>query len=503
MYMPLTAPGIVYVAFRQRAAIIGFVLLGLIVTIAYCLLATPLYEADASLVVSFSRQPNQTPGADQTTVGTPTDHDEIINSYLLIIQGNALAEQVISEIGLAQMYPNYTETSPVSRLVGLVTGFLGPPQTPMHRAITRFVTKDLTVQVIKDSNVIQLSLNNADPEVAKRALTLLIDRFLGQQARIGRDPQLAFVQTQVDVYRQRVTDAQTAMETFQLENGISSMDEETSYFIKQRSDLSQQLSGNTVRIEEDRRKIDTLGKQITSLHDVVDLRQEDRDPALDAARTQLVTLQIKDQTLRSSYRPDSDVVRDTESQIAKVQQLITTLASREYLRTTAPNPTFQVTQAAYLQAQADLDAATRAQPVLQQQIDQLSAQLAERSKHQARYQDLVREYQIDDENYRAYLQGVQQARISDDLNKQKITTIAIFDPAVVPSDLPAYPRKALVIGFGLVLGMILGLSAAFMLESWDEKINTPWQVNSVLGLPLLGSMSTFSTRGTQGRGARP
>jgi len=65
--------------------------------------------------------------------------------------------------------------------------------------------------------------------------------------------------------------------------------------------------------------------------------------------------------------------------------------------------------------------------------------------------------------------------------------------------------QRVLIGYGIsvVLGMILGLSAAFMLESWDEKINTPWQVNSVLGLPLLGSMSTFSTRGTQGRGARP
>jgi uncharacterized protein involved in exopolysaccharide biosynthesis len=502
MIIPLTPPSLIYVVFRQRAAIIGFLLLGLIVTIAYCVLARPLYEADASLVVNFSRQPSQTPGTDQPTTATPTDHDEIINSYLLIVQGNALAEQVISEIGLAEMYPQFGAGTPVSRVVGMITGWLGPSQTPMQRAVYRFVTKDLSVQVIKDSNVIQLALYNADAEVAKRALALLIDRFLGQQARIGRDPQLAFVQTQVEHYRQQVAEAQAAMEAFQLQNGISSMDEETSYFIKQRSDLVQQLSTNQVRVEEDQRKIDTLGKQIGTLHDVVDLRQEDRDPALDAARTQLVTLQIKDQTLRSSYRPDSDVVRDVEAQIAKVQGLVTTLSNRDYLRTSAPNPTFQVIQSAYLQAQADLDAATQAQPVLQQQIDQISGELAERSKQQAKYQDLVREYQIDDENYRAYLQGVQQARIADDLNKQKITTIAIFDPAVVPSDLPAYPRKGLVIGLGLVLGLIFGVSAAFMLESWDEKVNTPYQVNSVLGLPLLGSMATFSRPGTQGRGAR-
>jgi polysaccharide biosynthesis transport protein len=157
----------------------------------------------------------------------------------------------------------------------------------------------------------------------------------------------------------------------------------------------------------------------------------------------------------------------------------------------APNPTYQATQTSLLEARADLEAASKDLPVILEQIDALSARLAERSRQQSNYQDLVREYQIDDENYRAYLQAVQQARIADDLNKEKASTVAVFDAAHLYSALPTKPRTLLIIGSGTALGLILGLSLAFLLETLDERLNTPWQVNKLTGLAVLGSMRNF------------
>jgi uncharacterized protein involved in exopolysaccharide biosynthesis len=470
-------------------------------------LATPRYEADASVVVTFNRQLTGSVGADQganNAPSTPADADEIINSYTLILQSNALAAQVINEIGLAKMYPHlYVQETPISRAIDSVTQFLGIHRTPpLERAVDRFVHKDIDIQVAKDSTVIQLMLYNANPDVAKLALNLLIDRFLEQQARIGRDPQLAFVQSQVAIYKKQVADAQTAMEAFQLKNNISSMDEENSYLLKQRSDLEAQLAANAVQIEQDEHKSTALAQQLKTLTETVDLHQEDRDTALDAARTQLVELQVRQQTLSTSFGADSPATRINDAEIAKVEDFIQSYPDRTPLRQMAPNTTYQVTQSAMLQTQADLQAAIKARPVIQQQIEGISARLAERSHEQSTYQDLVREYQIDDENYRTYLQAVQQARIADDLNKQKVTTVAVYDPAYMQSTLPAKPKKTLVIAAGIFLGLILGVSAAFLREYWEERLNTPRQVNTLLGLPLLGSMASF-TRPATARGSRP
>jgi uncharacterized protein involved in exopolysaccharide biosynthesis len=114
----------------------------------------------------------------------------------------------------------------------------------------------------------------------------------------------------------------------------------------------------------------------------------------------------------------------------------------------------------------------------------------------------VREYQVQDENYRTYLQAVQQARIADALNKSQSTTVAVYDPPHMFSSAPTRPRTALILAAGVFLGLLFGFSGAFLRESLDERLNTPRQVNTLLGLPLLGTMADFDrpTVAEAGRG---
>lgn len=493
MVIELSTPGIVYVLFRQRWVILGFFSCFLFLAFAYCLIATSRYEADAAVVVNLNRQltgdVSDRGNAAQTQAGT----DEIVNSYSMVLQSDALAAQVINEVGFDKVYPHlYEQVAPSqgSWSFSDIQEFLGiHSKTPMERAVYRFTNKDTKVEVQKDSTVIQISLFNPDPKIAERTLSVLIQRYLEQQGKIGRDPQLAFVQNQVAIYKKQVGDAQTAMEAFQLKNHISSMDEETSYLLKERSDLETQSAMNKVRIEEDERRSAALKEQLKTLKQTVDLHQEDRDTALDAARTQLVELQVRQESLSSGFGPDSPAARVNLAQISKVQDFINSYPNRTPLIQMAPNTTYQSTQTSLLQTEADLQAALKAEPAIQAQVDGITARLSERSREQATYQDLVREYQIDDENYRAYLQAVQQARIADDLNKSQGTTVAVYDPAHMKSSAPTRPRSGLIAAGGMFLGLLFGLSAAFLRESWDERLNTPRQVNALLGLPLLGAMA--------------
>jgi uncharacterized protein involved in exopolysaccharide biosynthesis len=224
------------------------------------------------------------------------------------------------------------------------------------------------------------------------------------------------------------------------------------------------------------------------LKQTVDLHQEDRDAALDAARTQLVQLQVRQESLSTGFGPNSPAAVENREQIAKVQSFIDSYPNRTPLVQMAPNATYQTTQTALLQTEADLEGALKAQPTLDAQIESITARLGERSHEQATYQDLVREYQVQDENYRAYLQAVQQARIADDLNKSQSSTVAVYDPPHMKSSVPTRPRTALIIAGAIFLGVLFGVTTAFVREYWDERLNTPRQVTALLGLPVLGAM---------------
>lgn len=502
MLIELTTPGVLYVLFRQRRVILGFLGFFVLLAVTYCLIATPRYEADASVVVNFGRQLTGDVGNDHAgNEQSAASMDEIITSYGMVLQSDAVARDVINGVGFAKIYPAlYEAEKNGSRgLLAGVRSLLGMhSKTPMERATYRLTHSDTKIEVPKDSAVIQVTLFNPDPAVAKQALGMLINRFLEQQAQIGRDPQLEFVQSQVAFYKKKVTDAQAAMESFELKNHISAMDEENSYLLKQRSDLEAQLALNKVRIEEDQRKSAALHDQLKTLAETVDLHQEDRDAALDAARTQLVELQVRQESLSTSFGPDSPAAKVNNAQIAKLQDFIRSYPSRTPLVQMSPNTTYQTTQTALLQTEADLQGAVKSQPVLEQQISEITARLAERSREQSTYQDLVREYQIDDQNYRAYLQAVQQARIAVDLNKEGGTTVAVYDPAHMASSAPTRPRTALIIAAGIVLGLLFGFTAAFVRESLDERLNTPRQVTAVLGLPLLGGMGNLPGNATLG-----
>ena len=72
----------------------------------------------------------------------------------------------------------------------------------------------------------------------------------------------------------------------------------------------------------------------------------------------------------------------------------------------------------------------------------------------------------------------------------KIENVSVIDRAIVP-DTPFKPRPFLNMAIGTVLGAMLALGLVFLLEYLDNTIKTPDDVQSHLGLPILGGIPRF------------
>ena len=94
---------------------------------------------------------------------------------------------------------------------------------------------------------------------------------------------------------------------------------------------------------------------------------------------------------------------------------------------------------------------------------------------------------IGEKNYRAYADRLEEARSSQALEMEKISNVAIIQPATMPIS-PVRPRKTLNLILGLVLGFLGGIGIAFLSEYLDHSFRTREQVETKLGIPVLVSI---------------
>ena len=69
----------------------------------------------------------------------------------------------------------------------------------------------------------------------------------------------------------------------------------------------------------------------------------------------------------------------------------------------------------------------------------------------------------------------------------KVENVQVIDEAE-PSEYPVSPRPMLNIAIAAILGLMLGIFLAFLLEMLDNTIKTPEDVEKYLGLTVIGSI---------------
>ncbi len=96
--------------------------------------------------------------------------------------------------------------------------------------------------------------------------------------------------------------------------------------------------------------------------------------------------------------------------------------------------------------------------------------------------NLSRDFEV---NQKMYLYLLEKKAEFEILNAATIPKSRILDRAIVYPQ-PVKPKKMLIVAVGLILGLILGISVAFVLEFIDDKIITPDDIERITDIPIYG-----------------
>jgi capsular polysaccharide biosynthesis protein len=133
--------------------------------------------------------------------------------------------------------------------------------------------------------------------------------------------------------------------------------------------------------------------------------------------------------------------------------------------------------------------------IAQMNLDTTVGQLNEQITVSSKENSQVVEVSVEDKDP---AQAVQLANTIGDVFKKEIVTIMNVDNVSILSKSqlaedpsPIKPKPLLNIAIALVVGLMAGVGLAFLLEYMDTTIKTEQDIENVLGLPVLGTISEF------------
>lgn len=187
--------------------------------------------------------------------------------------------------------------------------------------------------------------------------------------------------------------------------------------------------------------------------------------------------------------------------------IITTGTSAVYNHLSKPTPLYQTSASLLIQDSASiintLQVFVKEPPVMEAVIKELELQrsmegLANQiSVQTVQDSQIVKIYATDSDPYRSAeiantTAKVFKEQVASTLN---FDTIEILYPAVVKENqAPINPESNRLIKIGMVLGCILGIGFIFLLDSLDNKIRSERDIENLLEIPVLGTISKYKKK---------
>ncbi|MBI5583055.1 MAG: GumC family protein [Deltaproteobacteria bacterium] len=459
------------ILFKRKAAILTIFLATVVTVTVGSFLMAPTYESHSSLLVKFGREFIYRAEVGDKAPIIAFNQEEAINSEINILTSRDLVERVIKTIGLKNIYPDLVEKPPAR-------------MTAMEAAVIAF-QKKLTAEGIKKSSVIEVSFQHQDPKVAARAVNLLVDFFKEKHLEVHSGTQSTFLESQTNRYDQELKNSENRLEAFKQKNRVFSLEEQRTLLLRQRTELDTTLKGTKNRIDEVDKKLASLrGQMKTLLADKDRFTQTERDKIIVEARAKLLTLQLSEQDLSSKYTDHNRLLVNVRKEIQIIRDFLKEQEEAIGGKVRTGNPVYQEAEKVAIMAEAEEVSLRTKAATLQMQIAQLDQDIRTLDLQEKDLKELKREVTTNDKNFQTYLDKKEEARISDEMNRQKLANINVIQAAVAPSK-PIKPKKALNILLSIILGAVSGLGFAFLSEYTSQRFSSPESVEQRLGLPVL------------------
>jgi capsular exopolysaccharide synthesis family protein len=454
----------------------GFACATVLFTVFYTLSQKKIYRSTTSLQIDpTSVQPlgRQVEQVVEIGAGSYWTNKEYNETQFKIIQSQRLAVEVVRTLGLNKD-PGF--------LGNLVPGAAAPPREVSVDAAARTLRGRLSVDPIRNSRMVNVSLDDADPARAQRILAALAEIYLEQNiqnALISTNSASDWLHGQLEKLKGDLESSELSLHGYKEEKQILSVsiDDQSNMLREEIKMFNDDLSHARAKREQIASRRDALAKVESS--DPVDLPSTEllSSPVLQRIREDYLSAKKEREAFLGEGKGANHP--DAKAADAKIGALKAAL----------------IGEVNNIKGAIDRDLAA-----LDREISGLS-RLFEEAKHRAMDLNLLeiefrRLERTKNNNEKLYSLVLERAKESDLARMLRFNNIRIIDPPQTPGD-PVRPQVPVNMAVGLFLGIAFGILAVLAREYLDRSIKTPDDVEEELGLTFLGLLPEIAANGKE------
>jgi capsular exopolysaccharide synthesis family protein len=354
------------------------------------------------------------------------------------------------------------------------------------------ISKGLKVKIVPATNILELSYQGQNPDLAARILNVVSTAMVEESADAIRREAASvrkFLEKEVPQRRQRLKLAEAAENTYRQQSGVISFADQSKSLIDGLAKLEDQERDLLTQLQEVRSRQASL-QQITAANPKTAYAavRGGQDEQLKSLRAKLAELeaQVVETRLRFTDNHPSlvSLIERRDALRALYNQELARVGNNQALppKDVASDQLSQELTSKLVANQVDSQALEKKLQAVQVERGNLQTRLTQLPMKQQPLTALTRQREEAGESLKLLQSKLEEARIAE---AQLVSNVRIIERAAVSTS-PTSPKLAATLAIAGVFGLILATGMVLLLEVMDNTLRDTSEVAELLEIPVLG-----------------
>ncbi|WP_162913397.1 Wzz/FepE/Etk N-terminal domain-containing protein [Rhodospirillaceae bacterium SYSU D60014] len=477
---------------RHKLLIVFVTSVLLVLSHAYITSLTPLYTAEAVMVLDI-RRPNILDI--DPIVADRTATDTVIRSEVDILRSRSLARRVVQEMGLLrdpEFNPRLRPHEPglLDRIAAikwvpseirayLVSSPAEPAEDisePLLASVTGGVLNRLTVVNDGRSYTIRLRFESEDAEKAARIVNAFADLYLTGQLEAKYDAAergAVWLENKIGELRERVQRAENKVVEYQEQNSLVTVGEETP-LTKLLTNLSNALIETKTDVLKAQARLGEVQEGAKSSDSPSTASIIASSPLVQGLRAQIIAAESRLAQLRSTYRPTYPTVVQAEAELNELKARLQTEIDRVLAG-----------------VEGDARVTEHEEETIAAHVKKLEARYLEAYRRQVELTQLQSEAAAARSLFDTFVGSLDRTTIQLDLLQPDARVLSRAEPPSWPS----YPQREILLALAATGSLLVSLALVTIKEMLQKGFHNAEQVEKAFGVPVIGMIPLVKNRG--------